>query len=60
MDTLVKFIRMDELTGLIYQYLFVNQNILLTFAFPERRYVGNYDHYQRKRRRIIRQGSKTL
>ena len=41
-------------------YHFNIQNIILTFAVPERRYVGNYDHYQRKRRRIIRQGSKAL
>ena len=58
MGALVNVIRVDELT--IIKYLFVNQNILLTFAVPERRYVGNYDHYQRKRRRIIRQSSKTL
>ena len=31
-----------------------------TFAVPERRYIGNYDHYQRKRRRIIRQSIETL
>ena len=42
MGALVDVIWMDELT--IIKYLFVNQNILLTFAIPERRYVENYDY----------------
>ena len=42
-----KPVRNNELINInpIIKYLFVNQNILLTFAVPERRYVENYDHY---------------
>ena len=34
-------LKLIKLINVIVKYLFVNQNILLTFAVPERRYVGN-------------------